>query len=482
MSRLSEFISDRIGWEKYLQPFLYKKLPSSVGWSAALGSLCALTFVVMAVTGMFLAMYYVPSPDQAYESINYIMNDVSMGAVLRGIHHWGAGAMVVLVFLHMGHIFFTGSFKAPRELTWIVGVILFLVTLGLGFTGYLLPWDQKAYWATVVSANIARDIPVIGEFITRMLLGGSEVSGLTLTRFFSIHMLILPGLLITCVAVHIYLVRIHGNAEHAVSFSSGKRATSTDPVKLNRFYPEHLSRASIAFFIVFGIIMALAVFGHVPLEGKVGTADPTYAPRPEWYFMWLFQMLTYFSGSSEIIGSLLIPSLGILLLFLMPWLGNRKLKAAPDRPLAVAAGATVVVGIIYLTIMGFAGTLSYGDIVVVPDRELTASEQLGLEVFVERECAYCHNIDGKGGKNQGPDLANMKAKNRTREELAAFIKDPQAVDSWSVMPKYDLQQARLQGLADFILALDASTNPLKVVDSRQVLSESKQLANVQSSQ
>ena len=195
MSRLKEAISQRTGWETDLKPFLYKELPSNPGWSATLGSLCALLFAVMAVSGMFLAMYYNPSPDKAYQSIDYITNEVPLGSVLRGIHHWGAGAMVLAVLAHLATVFFYGSFKAPRELTWIVGVCLLLATLGLGFTGYLLPWDQKAYWATVVSANIPREIPVVGDLLTRLLLGGEGVSGLTLTRFYSIHMLVLPALM-----------------------------------------------------------------------------------------------------------------------------------------------------------------------------------------------------------------------------------------------------------------------------------------------
>ena len=196
-----------------LKPFLYKKLPSNVGWSVTLGSLSVALFGLLTVTGMVLAMYYSPSPDKAYQSIEYIMNDVPLGNVLRGIHHWGAGAMVLVVFLHLFAVFFAGAFKAPRELTWIFGVLLLFVTLGLGFTGYLLPWDQKAYWATVVAANIPGDIPIIGETITNLILGGT-VSGFTITRFYAIHMLVLPVCMVFLIVGHIYLVRLHGISEH----------------------------------------------------------------------------------------------------------------------------------------------------------------------------------------------------------------------------------------------------------------------------
>ena len=162
---------------------------------------------------MFLAMYYNPSPDKAYQSIDYIMNGVPLGSVLRGIHHWGAGAMVLAVFFHMLANFFSGSFKAPREGTWIIGVLLFLVTLGLGFTGYLLPWDMKAYWATMVSTNIPKDIPLIGDFIARTIRGGATVSGLTLTRFYAIHMLLSASAAGYIHRVSHLFVRLHGLAE-----------------------------------------------------------------------------------------------------------------------------------------------------------------------------------------------------------------------------------------------------------------------------
>ena len=469
MRRWNHIIADRIGWEQQLKPFLYKKLPPETGWSAVLGSLCALIFIVEAVSGMFLAMYYNPAPDLAYESINYIMNDVTMGRVLRGIHHWGAGAMVILVFLHLAVNYFSSSFKAPRELTWVVGVVLFLITLGLGFTGYLLPWDQKAYWATVVSANILRDIPLVGDLITRIVLGGDTVSGLTLTRFLSIHMLILPSLVILFMAFHIYLVRIHGMAERQESLTSGIKPPHIKSGGIYRFFPDHLYKCAIGFVCVFFVILLLSVLGQVPLEGTVGTIDDSYMPRPEWYYMWLFQLLTFFPGNSEVVGSLAIPIGGVLILFLMPWLSKSNLRGVSDRPLATAVGSACIIGMVYLTIMGFAGAAEYGKIIAVPDRPLTISEKMGLRQFVDSECAYCHNINGKGGRIQGPDIANISAKGRTRDWLVNYIKDPQSQYSWTLMPKYDLSDEALAALSDFILGLDFRSDAIKIVTREEAL-------------
>ncbi len=461
MSRLITFLTDRIGWQQYLKPFLEKPLPGDLGWTVTLGSLCALLFAVQAVTGMILAFYYNPSPDQAYTSINYLMNDVSMGGILRGIHHWGAGALVIFVFAHLATNFFSGAFKAPRELTWIVGVCLFLLTLGFGFSGYLLPWDQKAYWATVVSANIPKDIPLVGKFIARLMLGGETVSGLTLTRFYAIHTLVLPALTAFFIMFHIYLVRIHDIVGHGEEKAS-------EAEKTYRFFPEHLFRCSIAFGLVFSVILFLAIFAEVPLENVAGTVDPAYLPRPEWYYMWLFQLLTFFPGKFEIVGSLVIPIAGVIILFCLPFLSKTNLRATADRPLATAAGVACLVGIVYLTLMGFEGARSYGDILRVPDRPLTQSEQKGLRIYVVRECAYCHHIMGRGGRIQGPDLSNVVAKDRTKAWLQRFIKDPQAISPWSIMPKYDLNQAELSSLADFVLSLDFDRHGVKTLTREDI--------------
>jgi len=465
MSDLQKIILQRIGWDVHLKPFLYKKLPSNVGWSVTLGSLCVALFILLAVTGMFLAMYYSPSPDKAYQSIEYIMNDVPLGKLLRGLHHWGAGAMVFAVFLHLFAVFFNGSFKAPRELTWVVGVLLLFVTLGLGFTGYLLPWDQKAYWATVVAAAIPGDIPIIGDGITNLILGG-QVSGFTITRFYAIHMLLLPTLMVLFIAFHIYLVRLHGISEHKPA--NQKEQATPAPEKLYRFYPEHLGRSSIVFFVVFAFIIGLSLYGEIPKEDVVGTVDESYLPRPEWYFMWIFQLLTYFSGSTEVIGSLGIPTLCVVVLLGLPWIEKSIHVGMANRPLATGVGVTSAIVIVYLTITGFAGGREYGKTILLPTRQLTQAEELGLHTYVKQDCAYCHQILGQGGRRVGPDLSNMKRKERSAEYLASFVKDPQAESFFSIMPKYPLKKEELEGMAEFMLALDFREDDGRFVTKEEV--------------
>jgi len=454
----------RVGWEEEIRPFLYKDLPPKTGWAATLGSLCVVLFVTMFVSGVFLAMYYNPSPDKAYQAIDYIMNDLPWGWLLRGIHHWGASAMVIAVFLHMMSNFFSGTYKAPREVTWISGVVMFLIVLGLGFTGYLLPWDLKAYWATTVSTNIPKDLPLVGGFISRLMLGGTSISGATLTRFYAVHAMLLPAVLVGFIGFHIYLVRVHGISGEMAE--EGNAEGAEKPVKASRpyrFYPEHAWRSSLVFIAVLMILVGLSVYGHIPREQVAGTLVEDYLPRPEWYYMWLFQLLTLFPGKYEAVGSLLVPFLGVALLFAVPFITRRSGTGVRNRPLPLAIGVTAIVGVGYLTLMGFAGAKPYGQTILVPDRALSLSEQRGLYLYADRQCSYCHQINGTGGHRVGPDLTNEVAKHRSLDYLKRYIKNPLDMNSTSVMPKYDLPDGDLAALADFILSLDRSEGPMKTV-------------------
>jgi quinol-cytochrome oxidoreductase complex cytochrome b subunit len=199
------WLDERLGLGSIYSVTLDRKVPK-VNWWFTFGSASLFLFLLQAVTGVFLTVYYVPSPDHAYDSIQYIMNDVAFGWLIRGIHHWGATLMVIFVFIHMLRTFMFGAYKFPRELTWITGVVLLLCTLGMGFTGYLLPWNQRAYWATTVGTEIAGSVPFIGPFITGVLRGGTDLSAVTLARFFAVHIWFIPAIIVAIIGVHIYLI------------------------------------------------------------------------------------------------------------------------------------------------------------------------------------------------------------------------------------------------------------------------------------
>lgn len=205
LERLFKWLDERLGLTTIHDVVLDRKVPK-VNWWFTLGSASLFLFLIQGITGIFLTVYYVPSPDHAYDSVQYIMNEVRFGWLIRGIHHWGATLMVLVVFIHMLRTFFYAAYKYPRELTWLSGVVLLLATLGMGFTGYLLPWNQRAYWATTVGTQIPGTIPLIGPFITNVMRGGSELSALTLARFYSVHIWFLPAMIAATIGLHLYLV------------------------------------------------------------------------------------------------------------------------------------------------------------------------------------------------------------------------------------------------------------------------------------
>jgi quinol-cytochrome oxidoreductase complex cytochrome b subunit len=201
-----DWLEERSGLIGGLKYFLFRKVPRETNWFHTLGSATLTAFLVQTVTGVILAFYYKPDPDRAYESIQYITNEVTLGWLVRGMHRWGASVFIILLFLHMGRVFLFGAYKYPRELNWLIGVVLLLMAMAEGFTGYLLPWDETAYWATVVGININATAPIAGPFIADLLRGGAEIGGDTLPRFYAIHMLLIPGGLFALIALHLYLV------------------------------------------------------------------------------------------------------------------------------------------------------------------------------------------------------------------------------------------------------------------------------------
>lgn len=205
LKRFSDWTDERFDWRKVWEAIFLRKVPH-VNWLYTLGSATLFVATLQAVTGILLTLYYVPTPDHAYDSVVYITTQLPAGWLIRGLHHWGASAMIVLVVLHLLRVFFYGAYKYPREATWITGVLLLLVVVGFGFTGYLLPWDQKAYWATTVGTRIAGVAPVVGDWILRIARGGKDLSAVTLARFFGTHVWVLPAALGLLIVTHLYLV------------------------------------------------------------------------------------------------------------------------------------------------------------------------------------------------------------------------------------------------------------------------------------
>ncbi|MDZ4224537.1 MAG: cytochrome bc complex cytochrome b subunit, partial [bacterium] len=341
------------------EALLDRKIPNPKPWSwfYTLGSATLAVLLVQVATGMLLAMNYSPSPDHAYDSILYIMNQVPLGWFIRGLHDWGASAMIVLMLLHLLRIFVMGSYKAPREMTWIIGIFLLLVVFGLGFTGYLLPWDQKAYWATAVGVNIAEQAPFLGPLIAKVLKGGGELGALTLSRFYSFHVLVLPALLALLMALHLYLVVYHGIS--APPHPKGKEPPDYQKLKGEgkSFYPHSVFKDIVAVAIVLGIVSFLAIYFGSHLGDPADPNDSSYNPRPEWYFLFLFQMLKLFPGSLETVAAIILPTVGVIVLLLLPFFGSPAERHPTARPFSMGIGLVAVTLFIWFTYEGWRSPL-----------------------------------------------------------------------------------------------------------------------------
>ena len=345
---MRDWLDSRTGFRSLLKHLLDEPLPQGVGWWFVTGSIVLFLLTVQLLTGVLLAVFYSPSPDHAYDSVRFIMERVTFGRVLRGLHFFGASFIVVAALVHMLRVVAFGSYKKPRELNWMVGVLLLLIILAFALTGYLLPWDQKAYWATTVTLNIARSVPFGGEFVSSLLKGGTDLGALTLMRWYAAHVFLLPACLIAFTIAHIYLMRRHG--------ISGPITPVPGPA--TPFYPFHAIKDTIAVAAVFALLLTFAVAFNAPLDPVADPTDATYIPRPEWYFMSLFELLKHFPGRWEPVATMVIPGLVVALLFLLPFLDRRPDRAPRNRPVVISSFAIILTSIALLTYQGFRTTPS----------------------------------------------------------------------------------------------------------------------------
>jgi len=313
-TNLVNWLDSRTGIREILHEALYERVPGGARWRYVWGSTLVVAFVTQVVTGIFLWMAYSPSTQTAWESVYFIQYEMSGGWLLRGIHHFMASAMVVLLAIHFVQIVWDGAYRAPRELNFVLGLVLMLIVLGLSLTGYLLPWDQKGYWATNVGTELASQTPVAGGAIKKLAVGGSSYGHHTLTRFFALHAGVLPGLLVAFLGLHLWLFRRHG-------------LTPKEPLAGPdaSFWPDQVLKDSVAALGVLVAVLGLTVYcGGAELTAPADPANNYAAARPEWYFLFLFQFLKWFPGQLEIWGAFVIPGLIIGVLFLMPWIGRSR--------------------------------------------------------------------------------------------------------------------------------------------------------------
>ena len=442
MKRLLTWLDDRTGSKALLHEALYERVPGGARWRYVWGSTLVFTFSVQLVTGLFLWMSYSPSSQTAWESVYYLQHELLFGWLLRGIHHFTAQAMIVLLVLHLLQVIIDGAYKAPREVNFWLGLVLMQIVLGLSLTGYLLPWDQKGYWATKVATNIAGITPLVGEQVQALAVGGPSYGHYTLTRFFALHAGLLPALLVGFLAVHIYVFRRHG-------------ITVPDPLYQadTTFWPDQMLKDAVACLAVLASVLFLCLYhGAGPHGGaELGApADPTEnysAARPEWYFLFLFQFLKYFPGESEIVGAMIIPGLIMGVLALMPWIGRWKL----GHRFNIAFIFGILIGIGFLTILAVKEDRANEDYrLAVADAEQKANRVIELAkikgigpmgavqllrddpktrgaALFKVKCASCHRYnghDGTGNKMAEKATASDLGTFGTRDWIRGIVTDP----------------------------------------------------------
>jgi quinol-cytochrome oxidoreductase complex cytochrome b subunit/cytochrome c553 len=413
LTGLIDWLDSRTGIRAGRAHLLDEPLPPGVNWWFVLGSILLFLLALQLISGSVLAMYYVAAPDHAYDSVRYVTEHVPFGAFVRGLHFFGASFIVIAAVAHMARVVVFGSYKHPREVTWLTGVALLLVILAFALTGYLLPWDQKAYWATTVTINIARSTPLFGEPIAAVMRGGSQLGALTLLRWYATHVLLLPAALVVLVVAHLYLMRRHG-----ISGPITPRRGAPTP-----FYPYHAIRDTLAVAAVFACLITFAATIRVPLDGMADPSDAKYVPRPEWYFLSLFQLLKYFPGRLEPVATMVIPGAVVTFVALLPFLDRRPERHPAKRRLVMAACGVLAAGAGTLTCLGLKDSPAHAE-----PGTFTPLAIAGAEFAADERCAVCHRTGGP---------ANPVSETRITKDhqwVVAHIRDPDTIAPGSRKP------------------------------------------------
>jgi ubiquinol-cytochrome c reductase cytochrome b subunit len=451
-----EWLDDRTGISDVIVPMARHLVPPDARWWYVFGSATMCAFVIQIVSGVALAFAYIPSTSDAYETLQFITHDAPFGRFLRGMHYYGASAMVLMVGLHMAQVYLFAAYKYPREMNWTTGVLLLVFTMIMGFTGQLLRWDQNAVWSVVVAAEQAGRVPFIGDWLARFLLGGETVGGATLSRFFAIHVFLIPALMFMFVGIHIFLVLRHGISEPP------KPGKLVDPKTYKKEYAALLKKEGVPFWpyaawrdIVFCVAM---IAGMALLSLTVGPPaldkppDPSIIeayPRPDWYFLWYFAVLALLPHGLEQYAIVLGPLLIAVLLLSVPFLSNKGERSPRRRPWAIAA---VFMTVLMIGTFWIAGEKSNWSPNFNPDPlpagvigAKSGPVADGGRLFNQKGCLSCHLIEGYGGR-RGPNLTTV-GNRLSNDQLTIWI-----MNGGVNMPAYagNLTSEELDALVAFL--------------------------------
>lgn len=471
--RIFRWLDQRTGVDSVLRSALDEPIPGGASLAYVFGSGLLFLFLAQVITGVFLALYYVPSADHAHTTIAYITKEVTAGSFIRGIHAYGSSAIIIVLILHITQTFVYGSYKGKRELLWLAGCALFALMLGMSFTGYLLPWDEKAFFATTVGTNILSEVPLVGNALKSLLRGGTQMGTLTLSRFFVLHVFMIPAFIFALVALHVYLFRKAGAAGPIRGDAATLEKTS-EP-----FYPRQVLLDIIFALLIICGLGLLAHYAPIELGPKANPADTQYVPRPEWYYIPVFQWLKYWEGTLAVLGILVIPGLVALLFVALPFIDRRTERRPWKRPVALAIYAVIFAG------LGVLGALSHRDDLRDPaissqlakqreevdsfmkapfEPELAGAslaaanaslsnplEAKGKNIFEQQGCNACHG-DGGIGTAAAPKLIGVGTR-YGNEKLSALLLHPTKKMTDGGMPQIDLNDEDMKVLVAYLESL-----------------------------
>ena len=478
LNRLADWLDIRTGYRALLREALDEPIPGGARWRYVFGSALSTTFLIQLVTGLLLMFSYAPSASTAWGSVYYISDQMTLGWFIRGIHHYGSQAMVVLLVLHLIQVLWAGAYRRPREVNWWFGMALMFLTLGFSLTGYLLPWDQKGYWATKVATNIVGGTPVLGPSLQKVIVGAPDYGNQTLTRFYGLHVGVLPTLFVLSLAAHVALFRRHGLTPPR---RAGNRATG-------HFWPEQLFMDTVAGLAVLGVLLFLVLSEHgANLDAPADPSSSDYPARPEWYFLSLFQLLKAFPGKNEVVGTILIPTAITVVLLLIP-LFDRFLPHTLAHVLALGFVFALVVGAGYLTYEAwrvdahdkfFQAGRAKADEARRRALRLAGDPAVGIPPdgaayvllrdplthgrgVLNAKCLGCHYFDGKG---RGRQVASDLKGHGSYAWVRGLLEDPKAPSYFGKVPQCDgmaewkknskLSKKQLDDVARFVASFAA---------------------------
>ncbi len=469
LRKIAVWLDDRLHLTALYASTAGHEVPASAGsWFYVFGSATLLCFIIQVITGACLAFVYIPSTNEAYTSLQYLNHAQFWGWYLRGVHNWGSNFMVFMMTLHMIQVFLFGAYKYPRELTWVTGIFLLLATLAMAFTGQVMRWDQDAYWGLSIGASVTGRVPLIGGQLVHVLLAGPIIAGETLSRFFTLHVFIIPGAVIALVSMHLRLVLAKGINEYPKPGHPVHKATyDAEYAEILRkdgvpFVPDAIGKDLIfSALVIVGILGCALIFGP---KGPAGIPNPTIVdanPRPDFYFLSIFAMLALLPDWMEVLILFVAPAVGIGFLLFLPFFSGTGEKSARRRPVAVLSVILVMLVIGVLTYMGETSPWSphmdawSGNAIPVQYvRDRTPLEIHGALVFQNKQCRNCHALGGIGGQ-RGPAL-DAVATRLTRDQMVR-----QVIQGGGNMPAYGkkLSPAEVEALVSYLATLTPAHVP-----------------------